>query len=268
MRCRRIGVGWLGLLAGVFWASLGGAWGQEPAGPGWETAPVPLERLPAAVREAVRQTLVQPTYHARGPAECFICEPAHYHWFLDHPDRAVVAWRRLGAKCIDIEDRGNGRFGWSDPQGSDVTWTTVYQDAHMRVWYAEGRVRPGSLLPYLPVRAVVVLRYAEEYDQTGQSFLRHQAELLLHTDSKTAAVVAKLVGVSAPRLGEQYVAQLEMFYSALSWYLGQHPRQADVLLSGVAGPPTGPRTPPALPASPAPPGRLPLDDRWPAGPRP
>jgi hypothetical protein len=246
---------------GVLWATLGTAWGQEPAGSGWETAPVPLDRLVPAVREPVRQTLGQPTYHARGPSECFICEPAYYHWFLNHPDRAVVAWRRLGAKCIDIEDRGNGRFGWSDALGSDISWSTVYQDAHMRVWYAEGRVRPGSLLPFLPVRAVVVLRFAEEYDQTGQSFLRHQAELSLHTDSKAAAVAARLVGVSAPRLGEQYVAQLEMFYSALSWYLGQHPRQVEALLADSAPAPRGPRTPPTLPASPGSPGRFPLDDR-------
>ena len=68
----------------------------------------------------------------------------------------------------------------------------------------------------------------------GDDFVRHEAELALHTDSKTAALVAKLVGASAPRLGQQYVAQLEMFYSALAWYLGQHPGQAEALLSGTA----------------------------------
>ena len=263
MACRRIGVGWLALLAGVLWTGVGTARAQEPAGPSWDAAPVPLERLPAGVRERVQQTLAQPTFHARGPLESFICDPRHYFWFLDHPDRAVVIWRRLGAKCVDIQDRGDGRFGWSDSLGSDVGWSVVYQDAHMRVWYAEGRVRPGTLFPFLPVRAVVVLRYAEACDQTGQSFLRHQAELSLHTDSKTAALAAKLVGVSAPRLGEQYVSQLEMFYSALAWYIGQHPRQANALLAGVpaAAPQAAePRTLPALPALPVPPSRYRLDN--------
>jgi hypothetical protein len=262
MGCRRFGVGWLSVLAGVLWASLGTAGAQEAAAPTWESAPVPLERLPAAVRESVRQTLAQPTFQARGPAECFICDPRQYHWFLEHPDRAVVVWRRLGAKCVDIQDRGNGRFGWADSLGSDVSWSTLYKDEHMRVWYAEGGVRAGSLMPLLPVRAVVVLRYAEECDQAGQSFMRHQVELLLHTDSKTAALVAKLVGASAPRLGEQYVAQLEMFYSALSWYVGQHPRQAEVLLSDVAGAPMPAAPHPALPPalSPLSPARYRLDN--------
>jgi hypothetical protein len=254
-------VGWLAVLAGVLWAGLATAGAQEAA-PSWETAPVPLDRLPPSVRDTVRQTLAQPTFQARGPAECFICDPRQYHWFLEHPDRAVIVWRRLGAKCIDIQDRGNGRFGWTDGQGSDVSWTTVYKDDHMRVWYAEGGVKAGSLMPMLPVRAVVVLRYAEECDQTGQSFLRHQAELALHTDSKTAAVVARLVGASAPRLGEQYVAQLEMFYSALSWYIGQHPRQAAILLSDVIGPPTpsGPQPAPLPMLSPVSPSRYRLDN--------
>jgi hypothetical protein len=245
----------------VLWASPTPAAAQEAAAPTWETAPVPLDRLPAAVRESVRQTLAQPTFQAHGPAECFICDPRQYHWLLDHPDRAVAAWRRLGAKCVDIQDRGNGRFGWSDTLGSDISWSTVYQDAHMRVWYAEGGVKPGSLVPRLAVRAVVVMRYAEECDQAGQSFMRHQAELALHTDSKTAAVVAKLVGASAPRLGQQYVAQVEMFYSALSWYVGQHPRQAEALLAeGTVVPAVPAPQPTPLPTLlPSYPGRAPLD---------
>jgi hypothetical protein len=233
MGCRRMGLGWLGFLAGVLWVGAT-ACAQGPAAPSWETAPVPLEQLPYPVGDHVRQVLEHPTFHATGPAESFLCNPQQYHWFLEHPDRAVAAWRRLGAKCIDIQDRGNGRFGWSDTLGSDVSWTTVYRDAGMRVWYAEGSVRAGKMLPLLPIRAVVVLRYAVLSDQSGQPFVRHEAELALHTDSKTAALVAKLVGASAPRLGQQYVAQLEMFYSALAWYLGQHPGQAEALLSGTA----------------------------------
>ena len=242
---RRIGVSWLGLLAGVFWVGSALACAQEPAAPGWDAAPVPLEKLPYPLRERVGQVLEHPTFHATGPAESFLCNPDQYQWFLDHPDRAVVAWRRLGAKCVDIQDRGNGRFGWSDALGSDISWSTVYRDAALRVWYAEGSVRGGKMLPLLPVRAVVVLRHAALTDETGQTFVRHQAELSLYTDSKAAALVAKMVGASAPRLGQQYVAQLEMFYSALSWYLGQHPRQAEALLS--AAPDPGPAPAPYQP---------------------
>src|SRR5689334_8303077 len=145
MQRRRTGASWVGFLAGVLWVVAGTACAQEPAAPAWDAAPVPVDQLPYPVRERVRQILERPTFHAVGPAESFLCNPQQYHWFLDHPDRAVTAWRRLGARCVDIQDRGNGHFGWSDNLGSDVSWSTVYRDASLRVWYAEGSVRTGKL---------------------------------------------------------------------------------------------------------------------------
>src|SRR5213080_2697685 len=77
-------------------------------------AQVPLDQLPPRVRDGARVALEKPTVFSRGPSEAFACDPAVYYYFLDHPDRAVNAWRRLGAKCLNITDRGNGRFGWTD----------------------------------------------------------------------------------------------------------------------------------------------------------
>jgi hypothetical protein len=156
-----------------------------------------------------------------------------YHWFLDHPDRAALVWRRLGAKVVEMSDRGNGRFGWSDAHGSDVHWDTVYRTSSLRIWHAEGRVRPGPLLPLVSVQAVVVLRYSESRDSEGRPVVRHQAELVVHTDSKSAALAARVFGATGPHMVEQYVAQLEMFFSALPWYLDQHPDKVATLLAGI-----------------------------------
>jgi hypothetical protein len=193
-------------------------------------APLPLDEIPAAARAKVRSVLDRPSLSARGQPELFNGDPTLYKWFLDHPDRAALAWKRLGAKVADVSNRGNGVFGWSDAQGSDIRWETVYRSPRMQVWHAEGKVRPGALLPLAPVQAVVVLRYSESRDSDGQPLLRHQAELFLRTDSKAASLAARLFGASAPRLAEQYVSQVEMFFSALSWYLDQHPDKAEKLL--------------------------------------
>jgi hypothetical protein len=220
---------WLLVAAGAL-VAVGQVTAEERTEPR-STATVPLDHLPAALRARVKQTLEHPTFFARGPAEVFACRPEMYYWLMDHPDRAVLAWRRLGAKCIEITDRGNGRFGWSDHQGSDVSWDTIYGDNQMRVWFAEGKVRTGALLPLVSVQVVVVLRYTQDQDAAGRTVMRHQAELSLFTDSRTAALVARLLGSSTQRMGEQYVGQLEMFYSALAWYLEQHPRAAEALLA-------------------------------------
>ncbi len=184
---------------------------------------MPLEELPARAREKVRAVLEHPTLRTTGPAETFACQPAQYHEFLDRPDKAVEMWRKLGAKCISITDRGKGRFGWSDDRGNDIGWDTVYKGPKMRIWYAEGKVKPGTLLPTVPVRAVVVFHYTEGHDTKGRSLIRHQADLYVLTDSTAAALAARILGPSAPRLAENYVAQLQTFFAALAWYCQQHP---------------------------------------------
>jgi hypothetical protein len=100
----------------------------------------------------------------------------------------------------------------------------------VRVWYAEGEFRPDALLPTVPIRAVVVLRHVKGHDAVGRTLIKHQADLYLHTNSKVATLVARLLGPSVPRLAEQGLGQLEMFFSALVWYLDQHPDRAEAIL--------------------------------------
>ena len=41
----------------------------------------------------------------------------------------------------------------------------------------------------------------------------------------------------APRLAEQFLGQIEVFFSGITWYLEQHPERSDRLLAD-AGPPS------------------------------
>ncbi len=192
--------------------------------------PLPLNDIPAAEREKVRQVISQPTFKGRGAGEAFGGRPELYDWLLDHPDRALAAWRRLGAIASEIVNHGNGRFSWSDAHGSTVYWHTVYDHKNLRIWYAEGKVRPAAFMPLVPVRAVLVLRHGDMPEGNGRSLLIHQTELFVETDSRAAALAAKLMGGSATRLTEQGLGQLELFFSGLVWYLDQHPERLGRLL--------------------------------------
>src|SRR5437763_7585609 len=141
MSCRRTMPGWLGLVALLAGLPPAGAAGQGPAEtvavagwlrrPGAAPAspsvlpPFDPDEVPEDYRAGVLAVLEKPTFRACGPAEAFHCQAAVYRWLLDHPDRAVWMWRKLGAVCTDITDRGGGRFGWRDGHGSDVHWDTV-----------------------------------------------------------------------------------------------------------------------------------------------
>lgn len=236
MMTRRFRGCWLLILAGLCGVAVSTSRAEDNSPKTPRTVEIPIHFVRADVRDRVRALMTQPTLHARGPAESFTCRPAVYHWLLDHPDRGVAAWRRLGAKCVEIEDRGSGVFGWSDENGGDVAWETVYRDASMRIFYASGKVRPGALFGLVPVEVVVVLQYAQVEEVPGKPVIHHQADFFLHTDSRVASLATKLVGQSAPKLAEQYVAQMEMFYSALSGYLEKHPERLEELLAPAPPP--------------------------------
>jgi hypothetical protein len=195
---------------------------------------VPLDQVAPALRERVRQVLEQPTLYAQGPAEIFIGRSEMYEWLLDHPDRAARAWQRLGARCMDITDRGQDTYGWTDGQGSDLRWQVVQRTVRQRVWYAEGTLRPAPFLAAVPVHAVVVLRYGEAPDGGKYPLLRHQADIFFQTDSKTAALVARMLGPSAPRLAEQCLSQMQTFFAALAWYAEHYPERAERVLNARA----------------------------------
>ena len=53
----------------------------------------------------------------------------------------------------------------------------------------------------------------------------------MQTDSKTAVLMTKMLGSSAPRIAEQCLSQLETFFSGLVWYIDHHPDRAEKLLA-------------------------------------
>lgn len=192
--------------------------------------PIPIQNVAPGQREVVRQILEKPTFAARSQPESFHAKAETYRYFLDNPDRAVTAWRRLDAKCVSIHAHGNQRFSWADENGSEVAWQTVLSQPDLRVWYAEGKVKPGPLLPMVPVKAVVILRCNEITMPDGTAGIHHQTEMAVHTDSKTAVVVTKMLGPSAQRMAEQGLGQFQLFFGYLTYYLNRFPEQTPVLL--------------------------------------
>jgi len=222
---------WTGLVALVA-ASLARGEGRAVSAKGPERAWIQaLAKEPWAHRADVRQVLEQATLVSQGVAEKFPCKPQQYYWLLDHPHRAVSAWRRLGAKCVSIVPREDGFFVWNDGQGSEVVWEIVQRGPGQHVWYAEGKVKPAPLVPAVPVKAVAVLRYQETAPaEGGGTVIEHQALLCAATDNKTAVMITRLLGPAAPRMAEQGLGQLQMFFGGLSWYLLRHPEQTPLLL--------------------------------------
>lgn len=197
--------------------------------------PVALEDLPAATRDSLTKVMKDPTLKALGPAEEFVAHADVYQWLLDHPDRTAAAWRNLGVDAVEIKALKDGKFAWKDESGSELVWRSVAQGPTGRVWYAEGHVKPGVLLPTVPVKAVAVLNHTEKARATGDAVIRHQVEVYLHTDSKAAALVTRALGDSAPKMAEQGSEQLLAFFSGIARYAHDKPEKARALFATDKG---------------------------------
>lgn len=207
---------------------------ERPRALGTLPLPVALEAMPTPTRDALTRVMKEPTLTAVSPAEEFVGHPDVYQWLLDHPDRTAKAWRKLGVEAVEIRPLKDGRFSWKDENGSELVWQNVAQGPTGRVWYAEGKVKPGPLLPVVPVTAVAVLAHSDAPRATGDSVIKHRLEVFLHTDSKTAAMITKMLGDSAPRMARQGAEQLLMFFSGIAKYAHDRPEKARGLLSDPA----------------------------------
>ena len=214
-----LAMGWVGLVAGIL--SAGAALAQPPtAAP--STAlyfhpprQVPLDELPPRWAKKPRRVVEQPTLTATGPVDEFAGRAAMYQWLLDHPDRASRSWHRLGTPCLEIVDRGNGRFGWTDNQGSDLFWQTVHRTKEVQ----SGTRRAG------PARACCCRR-----SPCGRwSCLRHKRERCptsaansppgrsVHSGRQQGrSPRSPASSVLLLRWPEQGVTQMQLFFSALS----------------------------------------------------
>lgn len=225
------------MVAGLMlWMNSPYAFAQEPTprplnAPTKIALPVSLDSVPKATREAIEKVMQNPTISAIAPVEEFISSGTTYLWLLDNPNRVSLAWQRLNVGAVEIQAAKNGGFNWKDDLGSELTWQTVAKSGEGRIWYAEGKVKPGQLIPTVPVKAVAILRHGIRKNDDGEPMIRHQVEVFLQTDSKAASVVTKMLGPAVPKMAEQGAEQLLLFFSGIARYVDRHPTKAEVLLA-------------------------------------
>ena len=198
--------------------------------------PTLLEVVSPAYRESVNEVIKAQSLSVKAVDDEFTAHTRVYEWMLDHPDRVSLAWQRLKVQCIEITDLGDGRFRWVDEtNGSELTWRPVGKFADGLVWYATGKVKPGALLPMVPVKAVAVLHYPKTAEtKSGVATFLPSLNVYMHTDSKAAGTILRIVGPAAPRMAEQGAEQLLLFFSGPARHLYKHPEQAETLLAPKA----------------------------------
>lgn len=189
-----------------------------------------IQELPRSVQPLARPIMENPSFQAKGPVEMLDCDPKIYHWLLDHPEKTTKMWQKLGAPVMEITSRGPGRYGWTDGQGSDVSWVCVVRNAHRRVWYVEGVVKVARLLPKVSIKALMIIHIQELQNKAGESKIRQHSELKLYCGSRAMRLVARVAGASAPKMAETYMEQIQIFFGGMAEYLTADPKKIQKLL--------------------------------------
>ena len=196
------------------------------------TQPKLLDFVAENYRDVVGGILKAPTLAAKATDDEFRAHPHVYDWLLDHPDRTSLAWQRLKVPCVEITDLGKGQFFWGDGS-SELTWQSVGTFENGVIWHATGKVKAGSLLPTVAVKAVAVLqspRTAPD-EKGGACAFKPVVNVYLQCDSKLAAAALRIAGPSAPRLAEEGAEQLLFFFSGIARYLERKPDLTETLLA-------------------------------------
>lgn len=198
------------------------------------TAPTPrinpFDSVRPEFRDAVNKCVVRPTVTTRASGDKVVCTVAVYEWLYDHPDRVALAWQRLKVPSIPIVDMGNGKFGWTDEHGSEIVWQTVGTFPDGRIWYASGKVKAGTAAPSIPVQGVVVLKHPKLVERDGVALFAPNVQCYMHSDSKAANLVLRVLGPTVPNVAEQAAGQLLEFFGGIAAYVQKNPTKADELL--------------------------------------
>lgn len=192
-----------------------------------------LDVVAASHRNTVEDILKNPTITAKFTEESFEAHANVYDFMLEHPDRVSLAWQRLKVPCVDITALGNGDFFWQDENGSEISWRSVGKFQDGMIWYASGKVKPGSVLPAVPVKAVAVLRCPRTPAnlKTGGSQFTPSVQLYMQSDSRVATAMLRMMGPTVPKLAEDGAEQLLFYFSGVSRYLFKKPEQVKTLLA-------------------------------------
>ena len=190
-----------------------------------------LDSVKPEFRDVVAKCMNKPTVSTRATGDEVVCTVAVYEWLYAHPDRVALAWQRLKVPSIPIHDLGNGKFGWTDEFGSEIVWQTVGTFPDGRIWYASGKVKAAPATPSIPVQSVVVVKHKKRIEKDGVALYVPVVDAYMHSDSKAANLVLRVLGPTVPSVAEQAAGQLLDFFGGIAGYVQRHPERADELLA-------------------------------------
>lgn len=201
------------------------------AGIGWNrTDPaqvVPLEQIPAEFRETVSEVIRDHTFHRRGDAEAFPCNPSMYLALVNEPAITLALWKDLADNPVRIRRTGPDSYTGEDGSGSSASWQYVLRSSKIHVVLANlsyiGGARGSTRID---ARLVLVLRTGYYREVNKESYVQHDVEAFVKVDSKGWKTLARTLRPVVERLLEDQVKEAGQFVSLMTRLVVTYPNWA------------------------------------------
>ena len=199
------------------------------AGPMSVTDPaqvVPLDKIAPIYRESVSEVIRDHTFHRKGAAETFPCNPKIYLALLNEPAVTLGLWQDLSTSPVRLKPIGPNKYEGNDGAGAAAVWDYVYRSPKLHVLYCDLNYTTPRGNAKLDARLVLVVHSGFYKEVNGEHWVQHDVEAFVKVDSKGWKVVARTVRPVIEKLLEEQVREAGYFVSLMGRLVGMYPNWA------------------------------------------
>ena len=96
---------------------------------------VPLDKIAATHREEIAEVIREHTFHRKGTADTFPCNPRIYLSLLNEPAVTLALWQDLSTSPVRLKQIGPDRFEGNDGAGASAVWDYAYRSPKLHVLF-------------------------------------------------------------------------------------------------------------------------------------
>ena len=187
---------------------------------------VPLDKISPAFREGVSEVIRDHTFHRKGAAETFPCNPRIYLALLNEPTVTLALWQDLSPSPVVLRQVGPNRYEGNDGAGAAAVWDYVYRSPKLNILFCNLNYTTPRGNAKLDARLVLVVHSGYYREVNGENWVQHDIEAFVKVDSKGWKAVARTVRPVIDKLLEEQVREAGYFVSLMGRLVAMYPNWA------------------------------------------
>ncbi len=187
---------------------------------------VPLDKIPADVRDSVVEVIRDHTMHRKGSADTFPCHSKVYLSLLNEPSVTLSLWQDLAQTPVRLQRIDANRYQGSDGVGTSATWQYVYRSPKLHVLLSDLDYQSPRGAAKLNGRIVLIVHSGFYREVNGEPWIQHDVEAFVKVDSKGWKALAKTIRPVLEKVLEDQVHEAGLFVSLMGRLVENYPNWA------------------------------------------